>query len=351
MKKTNWDVFISHASEDKDDIARPLADCLTNLGLKVWFDELSIQLGDSINNKVNDGLANSRIGVVIISKSFLSKNWTNIELGVLNFNTRNTQKKLIPVLYNIGFGDVSKQLPFLADIKGAVIESNIKEIAKQIFNVNKLLESESELYINMNDLSLDNIAVIFRNTQNQRLNLVAQQLELLSSLVDIDIESSILKIRMILNIISCETLILSNKSYSSETAIDEFRCVDLINNNILEHINVITRFSDCVMNDNGIGCTSLNIHYDLCKLSITAILNWFYNNFIRNNPPQKRVLSIVEVQNFTEEDIIESFKIEQLVLRPDLISPIEIVNKWYSHNNYTMLGVRDNSTGKTGWLY
>jgi hypothetical protein len=43
-----WDVFISHANEDKDDIARPLAEKLKALGLKVWFDEYSLKLGDSL---------------------------------------------------------------------------------------------------------------------------------------------------------------------------------------------------------------------------------------------------------------------------------------------------------------
>ena len=42
------DVFISHASEDKDAIVRPLANALISCGLKVWYDEFTLRIGDSL---------------------------------------------------------------------------------------------------------------------------------------------------------------------------------------------------------------------------------------------------------------------------------------------------------------
>lgn len=74
------EVFISHASEDKDSIAKPLADALVAAGHSVWYDEYEIQLGDSLLQKINDGLAHSRFGVVILSDQFFSKNWTKKNL-------------------------------------------------------------------------------------------------------------------------------------------------------------------------------------------------------------------------------------------------------------------------------
>jgi len=44
-----WDAFISHATEDKDRFVRPLAHALTTLGAKVWYDEFSLKLGDSLS--------------------------------------------------------------------------------------------------------------------------------------------------------------------------------------------------------------------------------------------------------------------------------------------------------------
>jgi hypothetical protein len=62
MAKYDWDAFISHASEDKDSVARPLANHLAGFGLKVWLDESELHLGDSLREKIDAGLAQSRFG-------------------------------------------------------------------------------------------------------------------------------------------------------------------------------------------------------------------------------------------------------------------------------------------------
>ena len=62
-----YDFFISHASEDKDDIVRSLADSLKESGFEVWYDEFELKIGDSLRKKIDAGLTNSRFGIVIIS--------------------------------------------------------------------------------------------------------------------------------------------------------------------------------------------------------------------------------------------------------------------------------------------
>jgi TIR domain len=69
-----WDVFISHASEDKD-FVRPLAEVLQKSGLSVWYDEFALKVGDSLRRKIDEGLAKSRYGIVILSHAFFTKNW------------------------------------------------------------------------------------------------------------------------------------------------------------------------------------------------------------------------------------------------------------------------------------
>lgn len=68
-----WDVFISHASEDKDSFVRPLAEALAQLGVRVWYDEFTLNLGDSISRSIDKGLASSQFGLVVLSESFISK--------------------------------------------------------------------------------------------------------------------------------------------------------------------------------------------------------------------------------------------------------------------------------------
>lgn len=75
-----YDVFISHASEDRNEVIRPLAHALINEGLKVWHDEFELKIGDSLRRKIDKGLANSKFGIVVLSKDLIKKRWTNYEL-------------------------------------------------------------------------------------------------------------------------------------------------------------------------------------------------------------------------------------------------------------------------------
>jgi hypothetical protein len=70
-----YDLFLSHAHEDKNAIARPLYLALAREGISVWFDEAVLRMGDSLRRKIDEGLARCRYGVVILSPTFLSKQW------------------------------------------------------------------------------------------------------------------------------------------------------------------------------------------------------------------------------------------------------------------------------------
>lgn len=75
MSEIIWDAFISHASEDKEEVVLPLAELLMASGLKIWLDRGEIFLGDSLREKIDEGLAQSQFGIVILSHSFFSKDW------------------------------------------------------------------------------------------------------------------------------------------------------------------------------------------------------------------------------------------------------------------------------------
>ncbi len=109
------DVFISHASEDKQEIARPLADALSVLGYDVWYDEFQLKIGDSLRRTIDKGLANSRFGVVIFSPSFFAKNWTQYELDGLVQREISSGKVILPVWHKISKNEVLSYSPSLAD--------------------------------------------------------------------------------------------------------------------------------------------------------------------------------------------------------------------------------------------
>jgi hypothetical protein len=111
-----FDVFISHASEDKDDVARPLTDALVQRGLRVWLDAQELTLGDSLSRKIDDGLARSRFGVVILSHDLFRKNWPQRELeGLVSRETGRGKKVILPVWHGVTQENVSAKSPPLAN--------------------------------------------------------------------------------------------------------------------------------------------------------------------------------------------------------------------------------------------
>lgn len=114
-EEVGYDAFISHASEDKDSIVRPLASILTQMGFKIWYDEFELRVGDSLRQSIDKGLVNSRFGIVILSHEFFAKNWPQYELNGLTAREIEGQKVILPVWHNIDKKDVLAYSPPLAD--------------------------------------------------------------------------------------------------------------------------------------------------------------------------------------------------------------------------------------------
>lgn len=131
-----YDVFISHASEDKDDVVRPLALALQSEGLKVWYDEFELKIGDSLRRKIDKGLANSRFGIVVLSKDFIRKGWTNYELDGIITKAISGEQIVLPIWHNITKQEVIDYSPSLADkLARNTSTYTIDEIAYEIASV------------------------------------------------------------------------------------------------------------------------------------------------------------------------------------------------------------------------
>jgi len=137
-EQREYDVFISHASEDKDEIVRPLAVKLQSMGLKIWYDEFELRIGDSLRRKIDKGLANSRFGIVVLSTSFISKGWTNYELDGIVTKVISGQQVILPIWHNITKQQVIDYSPSLADkLARNTAINTIEEIADEIYEVVK----------------------------------------------------------------------------------------------------------------------------------------------------------------------------------------------------------------------
>lgn len=128
-----YDVFISHASEDKDEIVRELAGALRSRGLKVWYDEFELRIGDSLRRKIDHGLANSRVGLVILSEAFFKKGWTNYELDGIVSRSVNGEQQLLPIWHKVSKADVMRFSPSLVDkVARSTVDNTPDEIADEI---------------------------------------------------------------------------------------------------------------------------------------------------------------------------------------------------------------------------
>ena len=127
------DVFISHASEDKEGVARPLSDALNSLGWAVWLDELELKLGDSLSRRIDAALARSRFGVVILSPAFFAKEWPQRELGGLAARELATGVKVIlPVWHNVDHQYIAERSPLLADRLGVLTDIGMDRVAREV---------------------------------------------------------------------------------------------------------------------------------------------------------------------------------------------------------------------------
>ena len=100
-RRTQHDVFISYASEDREAVARPLADVLETLGATVWFDEYELKIGDSLRRTVDAGLASCRYGIVVLSEAFFGKHYPNRELDGLAQREVAGENVILPIWFGV----------------------------------------------------------------------------------------------------------------------------------------------------------------------------------------------------------------------------------------------------------
>lgn len=144
-----YNVFISYAGEDKKDFVEPLAQVLRNKGLKVWFAEFNLKPGKSLRRSIDEGLANSRYGIVVLSKYFFGKRWPERELDGLFACMEDGE--IIPVWHNVTEEDVKKYSPMLAGVYAVKSANGMATL------VTEILETVKPEAIDENDIIYENL--------------------------------------------------------------------------------------------------------------------------------------------------------------------------------------------------
>ena len=135
ITEDEYDVFVSHAWEDKESFVDEFVEELQKQGLKVWYDTERLKLGDKMRQKIDNGLKKSRFGIVILSPNYIDENkyWTKAELDGLFQKETYNDKVIIPIWHNLTKKQVLDFSPIIADRKAATTAlQTAAEIAKEI---------------------------------------------------------------------------------------------------------------------------------------------------------------------------------------------------------------------------
>jgi hypothetical protein len=139
-----FDAFICHASEDKEDFVRPLAEALSRFHLHIWYDEFSLSVGDGLRRAIDQGLAKSRFGIVVLSPNFFRKGWPQRELdGLVARQILEDKRIILPVWHNVTARDIAQFSPPLADTVALQSSRGVAAVCRDL--IKKLRPEESPL--------------------------------------------------------------------------------------------------------------------------------------------------------------------------------------------------------------
>jgi len=130
-----WDLFVSYASEDRDPFVNELVAALTSQGLRCWYDQFELRLGDPLRRSIERGLARSQYGVIIISPRFLAKDWPQRELDGMAALEVNGRKVILPIWHDLDAGAVRGRSPMLADRVAVSSGRGLAEVVRAILAV------------------------------------------------------------------------------------------------------------------------------------------------------------------------------------------------------------------------
>ena len=131
-----FDAFVCHASEDKDDLVRPLVQRLREEHIEVWYDEFSLQVGDSLRRSIDRGLSQSRFGIVVLSPHFFGKQWSQWELdGLVARQNDGGANIILPIWHGVERSDIITYSPPLADKLAASSANGIDDVVQRLVAV------------------------------------------------------------------------------------------------------------------------------------------------------------------------------------------------------------------------
>src|ERR1700730_13341192 len=131
-----WGTFICHVTADKKAFVTPLGFELQKFGVTVWLDEFILKVGDSLRQKIDEGLSKSRFGIVVFSPSFFEKKWPQAELdGLFAREMEGKGKVILPVRHNISVAELVTKVPLVAGKYVLDSSDGVPAVARKLVEV------------------------------------------------------------------------------------------------------------------------------------------------------------------------------------------------------------------------
>jgi len=126
------DVFLCHAWDDRKGVAKELYDFLESKDVSVWFSEKDVLLGSPLLREIDKGLAKSRVGIVLVTPSFIERikceGIADKELSALL-----ARDLLVPIVHNTTFEKLREVSPLLGSRSGlSTMEDSLEDIANKL---------------------------------------------------------------------------------------------------------------------------------------------------------------------------------------------------------------------------
>lgn len=338
-----FDVFISHSGEDKELFVEPLVKDLNKMGLNVWYDKSNIQSGEKVRDSIINGIKESLIFIAILSPNYFHSNWANLELGIIqDYNPDN----FIPVIFSNAKELTANQYPFLLNYSYVETDCYKYDIALRLKKlVNEKKQERGLWHIEKTDLK--SLVREMYSYNNFKLEQIAIRTSCIIKKINSELLSALNEIKMVLDIILYDVASFENIIISQEvSAIDLFLNMDFLSQNLKEHIKYLQlMYQEQIQHiQDSPKLTQENLY--LTQFSLYSIIEWYMFTYFKKPTFKFKKLVPVAPEDFTREDIEESYKIEKLVLPQNLIAAPETDLQWYEYNQLTMIGARDSETQK-----
>ena len=126
------DVFLCHAWDDRGGVAKQLHDLLESRGVRVWFSEKDVGLGTPLLRAIDKGLANSRVGIVIVTPALLRRLPTE-GIADKELSALLALERLVPVVHETTYEALREVSPLLASRSGlSTAEEPMADVATKL---------------------------------------------------------------------------------------------------------------------------------------------------------------------------------------------------------------------------